>query len=158
MAPATTPATCLDLGCCVTAVDASPSAIAALRTLAHPRLTAIEGTFATFPVDPAGYDLITAQYALPFNPPETFEAMFARLLAALRPGGLFTGNLFGIRDAWNVSGSGMTFHTRAQVESLLQGLETLELREIEDTVTLASGEDHAAHAFDIIARKPLANP
>jgi SAM-dependent methyltransferase len=142
----------LDLGYRVVAVDANPTAIAVLPD--HPRLEAIQATFAEFSQRPGAYDLISAQLALPFNPPDTFADVFARLVTMLRPGGIFTGNLFGTRDAWNVPTSEMTFHTRLEVEALLQGLEPIEITEMEGPVNLADGTIHAAHAFDIIARKP----
>jgi tellurite methyltransferase len=144
----------LSLGHVVTAIDGHRGAIDALSALCEPRLTCICGTFVEAPFEPGTFDLVSAQLALPFNPPETFDAMFARLLTALAPGGYLACDLFGVDDAWNTPGSGMTFHTRAEVEHLLQPLDVIEMEELRETVRLASGENHEAHAFEIIARRP----
>ncbi len=144
----------LAIGFRVTAVDADPDAVRVLNALGEKRLQAIRSTFADFAFDHDGYDLISAQLALPFNPPESFDAMFSRLVGALRPGGIFTGDLFGVRDAWNTSASGMRFHTRVEAERLLDGLQLREFREVEGDVQLVSGEPHHGHSFEIIAQRP----
>src|SRR3989344_844668 len=46
------------------------------------------------------YDFISAQYALPFSPPEAFDEMFGRLVESLKIGGVFTGQFFGKEDSW----------------------------------------------------------
>jgi tellurite methyltransferase len=147
----------LALGFRVTAVDADPDAVGVLKALDEKRLRAIRSTFADFVFDRDGYDLISAQLALPFNPPESFDAMFSRLMGALRPGGIFTGHLFGVRDAWNTSASGMSFHTRVEAERLLDGLQLREFSEGEGDVQLVSGEQHHGHSFEIIAQRPAAS-
>jgi trans-aconitate methyltransferase len=138
----------------VTAVDADPAAIASLASIADERLRVVQSTFADFGFEHNRYHLINAQLSLPFSPPSTFNLMFSCLLASLAPGGIFTGHLFGVNDAWNQPGSGMTFHTTAAVRHLLASLEPIELREDEQDVELVSGERHHAHAFEIIARRP----
>jgi hypothetical protein len=44
-------------------------------------------------------------------------------------GGLFTRQLFGPNDSWNLPESGMNFHSRSDVERLLRGWTLLELTE-----------------------------
>ena len=144
----------LDRGFDVTAMDADRAAIDAIAALRHPNLRAVCSTFASFDFDEDGYDLISAQLALPFTPPETFADVFARLRAALRPGAYFTGHLFGPEDAWNTPGSGMTFLTRSEVEASLVGLRIIELGEMRGPTRVASGGLVDAHAFGIIARRP----
>jgi SAM-dependent methyltransferase len=162
------PGTALDLGCGagrdslflvdrgfhVTSVDADPDAVTALRALNMERLRVIQSTFAEFAFAQDDYDLINAQLALPFNPPETFDAMFGRLVRALRPGGIFTGNLFGVRDEWNVPGSGLSFHTRSAARLQLHGLLVRVFDEVENELPLVGGKPHHAHSFEIIAHRP----
>lgn len=143
----------LSLGHQVTAVDAHRGTIDALSVLNEPNLTCMCGSFAEFPLEASTFDLVSAQLALPFNPPETFDAMFARLLTALAPDGYLACDLFGIDDAWNTPDSGMTFHTRAEVERLLMPLDVIELEEVREAVRLANGEEHQAHSFEIIAQR-----
>jgi SAM-dependent methyltransferase len=146
----------LEQGFRVTAVDADPDSFAARQPSNDPQLRAIQGRFGDVSLNPATYDLITAQFALPFSHPEEFPALFTRNLAALRPGGIFTGDLFGIRDAWNVPGSAMAFHSREEAERLLNGLDVLEFNEVEEERPLATGEPKQWHRFQVIARRPAA--
>jgi tellurite methyltransferase len=144
----------LERGFRVTAVDADPDSFAARQASVDPNLRTIRSTFGDLSFEPAGYDLISAQFALPFTPPEEFPTVFARIVRALRPGGIFTGDLFGNRDAWNVPGSGMTFHSRDEAERLLKSLQVLEFNEVEEEGPLATGELKQWHRFQIIAQSP----
>src|SRR5690242_18599651 len=58
----------LEQGFTVTAVDADPHAAAYLATLPQDRLRVVQASFADFEFVPASYDLISAQFALPFVP------------------------------------------------------------------------------------------
>jgi hypothetical protein len=70
-----------------------------------------------------------------------------------RPGGVFAGQLFGIRDRW-ADDPDMTFHARHQAEVLLDGLDIVLLAETERDGHAFSGPKHW-HIFDIFARKPF---
>lgn len=141
----------------VTAVDAEPQSVALLASLPYPqdRLHAVQSTFEDFPFETATYDLISAQFALPFTPRDKFGGMFARLKAALAPGGIFAGQLFGVHDQWNASNRPMTFHTRAEAEALLSDFELIELVEEDEDGHKADGSPKHWHVFHILARKPL---
>ena len=52
-------------------------------------------------------------------------------MASVKIGGLFTGQLFGPNDSWNLPESGMNFHSRSDVERLLHRWTLLELTEEE---------------------------
>jgi hypothetical protein len=75
---------------------------------------------------------------------------------ALVPSGIFAGQMFGNRDSWAGDPS-MTFHTRHEVEGLLDGLQILRLCETERDGQAFSGPKHW-HTFDILARKPGSKP
>lgn len=98
------------------------------------------------------FDLATAMFALPFNPPESFDAVFDSIKSSLKPSGIFCGQFFGTRDEWS-NNPKMTFHTKEQVEHLLSDLETISLVEIEKDSKTADGNPKHWHIFHVIARK-----
>lgn len=98
------------------------------------------------------YDFVSAQYALPFNPPETFDYMFGRLVKSVNAGGIFTGQFFGNEDTW-ASNLEMTFHSDTQIRKLLVDFDILVLREEKKTKETALGGEKFWHVFHVIARK-----
>jgi SAM-dependent methyltransferase len=147
----------LEHGFEVTAVDASPEVEAILAGLPHQeRLSFCCVRFEDFKFET--YDIVNAAYAVPFVPPGSFDRVFGDLLRSLSSGGVFGGQLFGTQDTWNQPGQApagvrLTFHTRAQVELLLAGMEVLRLDErLEDGMT-ALGDRKRWHVFDLVARR-----
>jgi SAM-dependent methyltransferase len=141
-------------GWSVLAVDAEEEALAMLRSrvpaAAADRLRLACASFTVAELPPAM--LIHAGFSLPFCPPGEFGALWGRIRGALAPGGIFAGQLFGVRDSW-AGDPGRTFHTRAEVEALLAGLDVVRLEETEREGKAYSGPKHW-HLFDIIARQP----
>ena len=70
----------------VTALDSSPSAAEALERLAHSNLRVVVA--AAQDLATSDYDLVNAQFSLPFIPREHFEATVRRLRDSLRGGGV----------------------------------------------------------------------
>lgn len=140
----------------VTAVDAEPGAVALLATLPQDHLQVMQSTFEDFAFAVATYDLINAQFTLPFIPNESFATVFGRLKAALVPGGVFAGQFFGVHDEWNnpERAHAMTFLTRAETEELLSDLEVIELTEEDADGHKADGSPKHWHIFHILARRP----
>src|SRR5258705_13138360 len=106
----------------VTAVDQEPGSIALLKELPQERLQTIQTSFEDFTFAPETYDLINAHFALPFVPREKFTDVFSRIKQAIKPGGAFTGQFFGIHDEWNTPDCGMTFLTREEALACLDSL------------------------------------
>ncbi len=98
-------------------------------------------------------DLVNSSFALPFCPPGAFPAVWQRIETSLRPGGRFSGQLFGDRDGWSGE-QDMTFQTRTQVERLLASFDVEQLEEIEEDGATATGKEKHWHLFHVIARKP----
>ena len=142
----------LEHGFAVTAVDAEPGAVALLSDSSHPHLRVLQSTFEDFPF--ATYDLINAEFTLPFMPRAPFDTVFARIKSALAPGGIFAGQFFGIHDQWNTSDRDMTFLTRAETATLLSDLDIIELSEEDEDGHIADGSPKHWHVFHILARKP----
>lgn len=137
----------------VVAVDSEPKVAEFARSLASPKLRYLTSKFEEFDFPLANYDLINAEWSLPFISPGSFDIVWERIKAALTKEGIFVGQLFGVNDEWNVLGRNMTFHTAEQVNQLLADLEILVLEEEEKDSTTANGTPKHWHVFHIIARK-----
>lgn len=147
----------LRLGWQVLAIDGQPDAIAELRSRAAPEHRArLEARVVSFEeADLPGADLIWAGRSLPFCRSEHFGGVWAKILAALRPGARFAGDLFGPRHFWAQRDDSqmMTFHSAEQVRALCRTLELEYFMEEEGKrSTVTQGVQHW-HAFAIVARR-----
>ncbi|HKF70312.1 MAG TPA: class I SAM-dependent methyltransferase [Stellaceae bacterium] len=168
-APSATPRFAVDLGCgdgrdtiellrrgwLVFAIDAEPAAITRLQSHADlpegAHLSCLCQRFedATWPAA----DLVNASFSLPLCPPDRFAELWRRIVASLKPGGRFAGQLYGDRDGW-VARPGMTHMDRVAAERLLQGLR-VELFEEEETDAITPrGKPKHWHIFHIVAQRP----
>lgn len=147
----------LERGWCVIAMDGEQEAID--RMLARPELEThvggeqLECRLVTFDgVAFPSCDLFNSSYTLPFCPPALFGNLWPRIVAAIRPGGRFAGQLFGDQDDW----AGLpdrTHHTRAQVAELFRDFEVENLG-----IDLYGPKPESAypkrwHVFHVVARK-----
>jgi trans-aconitate methyltransferase len=143
----------LEKGWQVMALDGEPAAIELIQSKVparhEDRLQAHVISFQDLELPPV--DLVYASLSLPFCPPNHFEAMWAEIMGAIRTGGRFAGQLFGVRDSW-ASNQNWTFHTSDQVTRLFSSFEVELLHEIDEDGEATSGPKHW-HVFDIIARK-----
>lgn len=134
-------------------LEADPVAQSRAATFPSDRFEYRVSSFDEFNFVPNTYDLINAQYSLPFNPQVTFGRMFASMIASLKPGGIITGQLFGPKDEWNDNSGRLTFLTREQVEKLLSDCEIISFEEVEGPDRLAIGGEKYWHTFHFIAQK-----
>jgi tellurite methyltransferase len=140
----------------VLAIDAEPAAVQRLLRRGDLRSAGaarLETQVARF--EDAGWpevDLVNSSYALPFCPPNQFGAVWQRIVASLRSGGRFSGQLFGDRDGWATQPD-MSFQTRQDAENLLRGLEVEHLEEVEEDGETAVGDPKHWHVFHVVARK-----
>jgi SAM-dependent methyltransferase len=143
----------LEHGWRVTALDASKHSVAALRLL-RPLgdLRVVQTAAQDF--EPGDYDLVSAQYSLPFIPPARFAATVRRLQASVRPGGVMAATFFGPNDEWNAPGTEITFLTRTEVERLFEGWHVHELEEVDQDGPTATGASKHWHTFHVTARRP----
>jgi len=143
----------LDRGWSVLAVDVEPAGLALLRARVPAacagRIRIVCTSFGDAAVPPA--HLIHAGFSLPFCEPSQFPEVWAQIRSALVPGAIFAGQFFGTSDSW-ADDPGMTFQNRAEVISLLDGLEILELHETERDGEAYSGPKHW-HTYDVLARE-----
>lgn len=166
--PADTPKAAVDLGCGdgrdtvellhrdwhVLAIDGEEAAIARLLSRSDINLNRLQTRIERFEALtlPRSLDLINASFCLPFCPEIAFNGLWQTITQSLRPGGRFSGQLFGDRDSW-VNTLKTTHHTRQQAESLLAAFEVECLEEEEHPGKTAIGEDKYWHLFHIVARK-----
>lgn len=137
----------------VTAVDSDPLVLQFAKEINNSNLTCIVSTFDKFNFPSSEYDLVSAQFSLPFNPLRTFEEVFFKIKASLKKGGIFTGQLFGVRDTWNDNSGKMTFHTQKQAEKLFSNMEVLHFVEDERDNKTALGQQKHWHIFHFIVKK-----
>jgi SAM-dependent methyltransferase len=124
-----------------------------LDELGDEKLRTVQSAIEDFPFEPESYDLISAQFSLPFIPRARFFETFARIKRALRPGGIFTGTFFGIHDDWNKPENDYTFLMREEVDALLADLTVIENEEVDAMGQIVTGESKHWHGYHIIARK-----
>jgi len=146
----------LDVGFArVTAFDSAPASRKAAEELPSDRVRFVLSRYEDFAYPTNAFDLVNAEFSLPFVHRENFAAVFGGLVGAVKPGGLFTGQLFGPNDSWNKPETAMNFHSRAEVERLLRGWTILEFEEEDHPGKTKLGEDKHWHIFHILARKPI---
>lgn len=137
----------------VLAVDGEPMAIQRLLEKvpeeARTRLDTQVAKFEEIVLSPA--DLLHASLSIPFCEPEHFDTLWEKIVDAVKPGGRFAGQFFGVRDSW-ASRSDMTFHTEERVRKLLENFEIEHFHEMDEDGNAVSGPKHW-HVFTVIARK-----
>ena len=136
----------------VTAVDKEPLAAEIADFLPKDRFLYNISRFENLNLPLSTFDLINAQYSLPFISSDNFDKVFDNIIGSLKSGGIFTGNLFGDRDSWNDDAS-MSFHSFQDVKRLLSNLQIILLDEEEkEDSTALEGIKHW-HLFQFIAKK-----
>ena len=137
----------------VLAVDGEPAGIQRLMDkVPHEAQVRLQTQVAKFEevILPAA-DLIHASYSIPFCHPDHFPVLWEKVVNALKPGGRFAGQFFGVHDSW-ADNKDMTFHTEAQVRAMTENLETEYFHEQDEDGQAASGPKHW-HVFTVIVRK-----
>ncbi len=137
----------------VTAIDNSVQTRVFAETLDPERFELVISSFQNFDFKEDHYDLINAQYALPFHGSENFSAFIEKVKNSLRVDGIFVGQFFGTQDEWNTPDTKLVFQTREEAQKLLSGLEILEFKEEEKDGATAVGREKHWHVFHFIARK-----
>lgn len=137
----------------VTAVDIEPLAVEQAKALPADRFSYEIASFDEFAFPIGNYDLVNAQYSLPFAAPQAFTRLIERIRLSLAPGGLLVGQFFGDRDSMNVPGKDKVFVSKVELDELLKGFEVIRLQEEEkDKATLKGDNIRHWHVFHAIAR------
>jgi SAM-dependent methyltransferase len=144
----------LSAGWRVLAIDREQEAIDRVLSRTPPsdlsRLECLVASFAEAQLPAC--DLLNASFSLPFCRPEDFDAVWSNVVASVRQGGRFAGQLFGDRDTWAAEPK-MTCHTEEQVGALFASFEFESWNEQEYDGTTALGDDKHWHRFSVVARR-----
>lgn len=95
--------------------------------------------------------LVNAAYSLPFCRPVAFPKVWKRISHALRDGGRFSGQLFGVHDEW-ATDRDMNFHTQQEVLSLFSHFKMEFFKEVDEDGKTSDGTPKHWHVFHIVAR------
>ena len=135
----------------VIAVDKNSIANGVANTLPRKHFKYVISSFEDFLFQPNTFNLISAQYAIPFINPSDFNRVFNDIKKSIKIDGVFTGQFFGDKDEWRENAK-MTFHTKKQVDILLHDLEILEFEEEEVDKFTAMGVMKHWHIFHFIVK------
>ena len=97
-------------------------------------------------------DLIYSVFSVPFCKPECFDAFWGKIVSAIKPGGRFAGNLFGVKDEWAYM-TDATFIEKEQIDDLFKDFEIEHFREQYSEGPSVLVPTKLWHLFDIVARK-----
>ncbi|MEJ0021848.1 MAG: class I SAM-dependent methyltransferase [Candidatus Doudnabacteria bacterium] len=136
----------------VVAVDQETIPEELVKPLSKDRFEFVQSSFDKYNFPKDFFDLINAQFSLPFNPPETFHKVMKSIKNSLNTGGIFTGQLFGINDEWKKD-EAMTFHTKEQALDYFSDMEILEFTEVDKQGRLSNGQSKHWHFYAVIVRK-----
>ncbi len=136
----------------VTVIDKSDLMADEAQKISSNKLHYFVSDFDKFNFPESKFDIALSIFALPFNPPETFDIVFERIKKSIVSGGIFCGQLFGIKDQWSKK-SDMVFFTEKQARNLFSGMEIIEFVEEQGDGTTANGLPKYWHIFHFIARK-----
>jgi tellurite methyltransferase len=137
----------------ITAVDKTPVTNEIADLIPSEKVSYKINSFEDFEFKESTYDLINAQYSLPFISKDSFGRVVTSIIGSLKPGGVFVGQFFGEKDEWNIEGRNMSFQTKEAAESLLHGLKIVEFNEEERDGRTAVGDIKHWHVFHFIAVK-----
>lgn len=129
-----------------------------LEEISDPKFKFVHSTYSGYSFPKNVFDLVNAQYSLPFNGKETFPELWANILNSLKSEGIFVGQFFGENDGWNVPGSEIAFHTISEVNEMLKDMEVLKLIEVDKDRHLSDGTPKHWHVYNVIAKKRVEPP
>ncbi len=145
-------------GYCVLGIDANSDALVRLqeRAAMHGFTSQLKTQVLPFEslILPIGIDLINASFSLPFCLPDYFELLWQKIYVALKPGGFFCGQLFGVRDTW-AKYQNISCHSREEVAQLLAPFREEFFLEEERHGETALGVPKHWHIFHFVGRKEL---
>ena len=139
----------LEKGFNVTAVDKKTPKDKQL--LFHSQFTFHKSLIEDFEFDK--YDLVNAQWVLPFIDESDFEEVVMKIKTSLNKGGFFIGQFFGLEDEWKKSRKDVVFISNQRSLKLLSGLEIVKFAEVKLKGFTYNKSPKYWHYFEFIVRK-----
>ncbi len=139
----------------VIAIDADPDSERRASEIKNDALEFKRQTFEDTEVEAEYFDIINAQWVIPYVAHGAFASIVKNILNGLKDGGVISINFFGDKDDWNTDDTLKNFVTKEQVTEIFQDFEIIEFEEIEDDKGSVLGKLHHRHVFNIIARRIL---
>ena len=140
----------------VTAMDGEDSIQVIEKEINDSRLETVISNFEDFDYKENTYDIINAQYSLPFMNKEYFSEIIGKIKNSLKVNGIFTGTFFGNNDEWNNGTStAQNFQTKEEVENMFEDFEILDLLEKEENRQGGTKDIKHWHTLHLIAKKIL---
>ena len=139
-------------GFSVDAYDGDAEAVRITQERAHslPNVNVHHKTFQQITFEDQA-NVITSAFALFFLCPADFAEFWPRMVSAIKPGGIFHGQLMGPQDTW--ASKGYSVHTQSQVMDLMQGFEILDYEEAAREGLTAMNEPKFWHIHHLVGKK-----
>lgn len=145
----------------VIAVDKNPQAFQWLQKhknvqIYQDSLTCITSSFEDFfalKLSIKSFDLIVANWALPFSTRTQFPSAWNNIVSHLKIGGRFAGHFFGKNHSWTSIRPNLIFFTKDEVLNLFQSFEIEYFEEENTDKDSMAGEKCHWHVYTIIAKK-----
>lgn len=138
----------------VMAIDSDPAFVSYAEKIKDPRFRYECKSICNYELKGETYDLVNAQWSLPYIAPVDFEETMKRIMTSIKSGGVFTGIFYGDRDEQILpQGVKITRVTKEGLLSLFSRFEIIKFIETEEDKESAMGKLKHFHEFGIIARK-----
>jgi tellurite methyltransferase len=124
------------------------------KEIGNDRLETMVSSFKDFEYGNGKYNLINAQYSLPFMEKDYFTEVISKIKNSLKIEGIFVGTFFGDKDSWNNENSKIqNFHKKKDIEKMFDDFQILELLEKEEDRPAVNEEMKHWHTLHLTARK-----
>lgn len=100
------------------------------------------------------FDFVSANYSLQFVPKRKLQKVFDGIHTSMKPGGIFSFQLFGKKDGrnkwWQRS---WNFYSEDEILNIIGKFELIDITETESLQATAKGEDNYCHIYRVIVRR-----
>jgi len=139
----------------VIALDKRAEVAGFAQELLNSKLEVVISDFSDFNFTPDTYDMLNAQYSLPFMNKETFKGAVENILLSVKKDGIFTGTFFGENDTCNNEEYDMGITSKKEVLNFFKNFKILSFLEKERDIIIDDKQTIHRHSYHVIARRKL---